>query len=163
MGLATIFYCLRFKTSLFVASYDKQGHGGGIRPRLHMCYFTSCTAEQSRVEQGRTVTYCRNPSSTVTPGIEPRWDPWPCIFQCQDLWFFSYFVVPPLIKRKGLDFYNWYSLTTPYSIKLWCMCILSIIHRTQTDTMFYYTQGHLSLRVSEAAGASTYLELRNGS
>jgi hypothetical protein len=28
MGLATIFYCLRFKTSLFVASYDSQGHSG---------------------------------------------------------------------------------------------------------------------------------------
>jgi hypothetical protein len=35
LGLATIFYCLRFETSLFVASYDSQGHGGGIRPRLH--------------------------------------------------------------------------------------------------------------------------------
>jgi hypothetical protein len=31
----TIFYCLRFETSLFVASYDSQGYGGGIRPRLH--------------------------------------------------------------------------------------------------------------------------------
>jgi hypothetical protein len=31
----TIFYSLRFETSLFVASYDSQGHGGGIRPRLH--------------------------------------------------------------------------------------------------------------------------------
>jgi hypothetical protein len=30
-----IFYCLRFETSLFVASYDSQGHGGGIQPRLH--------------------------------------------------------------------------------------------------------------------------------
>jgi hypothetical protein len=28
-------YCLRFETSFFVASYDSQGHGGGIRPRLH--------------------------------------------------------------------------------------------------------------------------------
>jgi hypothetical protein len=28
-------YCLRFETSLFVASYDLQGYGGGIRPRLH--------------------------------------------------------------------------------------------------------------------------------
>jgi hypothetical protein len=28
-------YCLRFETSLFVASYDSQGHGGGIRSRLH--------------------------------------------------------------------------------------------------------------------------------
>jgi hypothetical protein len=35
LGLATIFYCLRFETSLFVASYDSQGHGVGIRPRLH--------------------------------------------------------------------------------------------------------------------------------
>jgi hypothetical protein len=33
--LATVFYCLRFETSHFVASYDSQGHGGGIRPRLH--------------------------------------------------------------------------------------------------------------------------------
>jgi hypothetical protein len=35
VGLMAIFYCLRFETSLFVASYDSQGHGGGIRPRLH--------------------------------------------------------------------------------------------------------------------------------
>jgi hypothetical protein len=35
LGLATIFYCLRFDTSFFVASYDSQGHGGGIRPCLH--------------------------------------------------------------------------------------------------------------------------------
>jgi hypothetical protein len=33
--LATIFYCLRFETPVFVASYDSQGHGGGIRSRLH--------------------------------------------------------------------------------------------------------------------------------
>jgi hypothetical protein len=36
LGLATIFYSLRFQTSLFVASYDLQGHSGDIRPRLHM-------------------------------------------------------------------------------------------------------------------------------
>jgi hypothetical protein len=35
VGLVDIFYCLRFETSLFVASYDSQGHGGGIRHRLH--------------------------------------------------------------------------------------------------------------------------------
>jgi hypothetical protein len=35
LGLATVFYSLRFETSLFIASYDSQGHGGGIRPRLH--------------------------------------------------------------------------------------------------------------------------------
>jgi hypothetical protein len=35
VGFLAIFYFLRFETSLFVASYDSQGHGGGIRPRLH--------------------------------------------------------------------------------------------------------------------------------
>jgi hypothetical protein len=35
VGLATIFYSLRLETSLFVASYDSQGYGGGIRPRIH--------------------------------------------------------------------------------------------------------------------------------
>jgi hypothetical protein len=33
--LASESHCLRFETSLFVASYDSQGYGGGIRPRLH--------------------------------------------------------------------------------------------------------------------------------
>jgi hypothetical protein len=35
VGLVTTFYCLRFQTSLFIASYDSRGYGGGIRPRLH--------------------------------------------------------------------------------------------------------------------------------
>jgi hypothetical protein len=33
--LVTKYYCLRYETSHFVAYYDLQGHGGGIRPRLH--------------------------------------------------------------------------------------------------------------------------------
>jgi hypothetical protein len=28
-------FLVRFEISLFVASYDSQGYGGGIRPRLH--------------------------------------------------------------------------------------------------------------------------------
>jgi hypothetical protein len=39
VGLVTIFYCLRFETSLFVASYESQGYGGGIRPLLHTGVF----------------------------------------------------------------------------------------------------------------------------
>jgi hypothetical protein len=35
MRLVTIFYCLRFGTSLFVAFYDLQDYGGGVRPSLH--------------------------------------------------------------------------------------------------------------------------------
>jgi hypothetical protein len=41
LGLATIFYCLRYETSLFVASCDSQGHGGGIRPRFHTGFLAS--------------------------------------------------------------------------------------------------------------------------
>jgi hypothetical protein len=33
--LATIFYSLRFETSVFVASYDSQSYGGSMRSRLH--------------------------------------------------------------------------------------------------------------------------------
>jgi hypothetical protein len=35
VGLVTIFYCLRFETSLFIASDYSQGYGGGIRPWPH--------------------------------------------------------------------------------------------------------------------------------
>jgi hypothetical protein len=42
-GLVTIFYCLRFETSLSVASYDSQGYGGGIRPRLHTGFLLRVT------------------------------------------------------------------------------------------------------------------------
>jgi hypothetical protein len=41
VGLVTIFYCLRFEASFLVASYDSQGYGGGIRPKLWvwvLCY-----------------------------------------------------------------------------------------------------------------------------
>jgi hypothetical protein len=47
LGPHTIFYCLRFETSLFVSSYDSQGHGGGIRPRLHMGCCLGRRAEQN--------------------------------------------------------------------------------------------------------------------
>jgi hypothetical protein len=39
--LVAIFYCLGFETSLLVASYDSQGHDGGIRPRLHKAVILS--------------------------------------------------------------------------------------------------------------------------
>jgi hypothetical protein len=35
LAIILVFYSLMFETSLFVASYDSQGYGGGIRPRLH--------------------------------------------------------------------------------------------------------------------------------
>jgi hypothetical protein len=80
--------------------------------------------------------------------------------QCQDFClFFSSFVVPPLIKREGLDFfYNWCSLTTPYStrghIKVGDIYILYIIHITQTNTKFYYILS--KLQHSADLGLSLY-------
>jgi hypothetical protein len=45
-GTCDIFYCLKFETSVFVASYDSEDCGGGIRPRLHaefhMCVCVLC-------------------------------------------------------------------------------------------------------------------------
>jgi hypothetical protein len=35
------YFTLRFETSLFVATYDSQGHGGGIRPRLQTDWLTT--------------------------------------------------------------------------------------------------------------------------
>jgi hypothetical protein len=57
VGLVTIFYCPRFETSLFVASYDSQGYGGGIWPRLH-------TGSQSHIAtdgQSISKSWCRTP------------------------------------------------------------------------------------------------------
>jgi hypothetical protein len=81
---------------------------------------------------------------------------------------FFFFRCSSFDKKGGVGFfYNWRSITTPYStrghIKVGDIYILYIIHKTQTDTKFYYIQSHLSMQVSRAAYASTYLNLRNGS
>jgi hypothetical protein len=54
------FYCLGFETSLFVASYDSQGYGGGIRSRLHT------GVSWAKVKLRLTV------SQSVSLGVEPR-------------------------------------------------------------------------------------------
>jgi hypothetical protein len=50
LDLATIFYCLTFETSLFVPTYDSQGHGGGIRSRLHTGISGNLSLMVSQVE-----------------------------------------------------------------------------------------------------------------
>jgi hypothetical protein len=59
-----------------------------------------------QAEQSRAVAYCRQLASTVTHGIEPRWDPWPCICSMSRLVSFSCFRCSSLlITREGLDFF----------------------------------------------------------
>jgi hypothetical protein len=66
LGLATIFYCLRFETSLFVASYDSQSHGGGIRPRLHAGLYIS------KEQDDPVIPPCRNSiENTALPSNGP--------------------------------------------------------------------------------------------
>jgi hypothetical protein len=82
--------------------------------------------------------------------------------------FVFFFRFSSFDKKGGVGlFLYWCSLTTPYStrghIKVGDICILYIIHKTQTDTKFYYIQGRLSMQDSATAYASTYLNLRNGS
>jgi hypothetical protein len=78
-GLETIFYCLRFETSFFVASYDSQGYGGGIRHRLHMgC--RSCLSFQPRYIASirthwkhRFHNYPKNSSTVIQACLPRRW------------------------------------------------------------------------------------------
>jgi hypothetical protein len=60
--VATIFYCLRFETFLFVASYDLEGYGGGFRPRLH----TETALFQVKVKVTLRLTVNRNVTLTLT-------------------------------------------------------------------------------------------------
>jgi hypothetical protein len=76
MGLTTIFYCLRFETSLFVASYDSQGYIGGTRPCLH----TGIKSQlqyifQVKVKSSHIVTDCQSVSQSV-------WGSGPDIYYC---------------------------------------------------------------------------------
>jgi hypothetical protein len=55
LGVATIFYCLRFETFLFVTSYNSRGYGGGILPRLHTGFSRLFLAvSSSYITSGRT-------------------------------------------------------------------------------------------------------------
>jgi hypothetical protein len=63
LELERIFYCLRLETSLFVAFYDSQGHGGGIRPRLHTGVLLVLFCKSRHIASARTTH--RKHSSTV--------------------------------------------------------------------------------------------------
>jgi hypothetical protein len=63
LGLATILSCLRFETSLFVASYDAQDHSGGIRPCLHTGFVAELLADpryiaSRRIQRKHRFLYC---------------------------------------------------------------------------------------------------------
>jgi hypothetical protein len=55
---------------------------------LELWNSSELNSEQSRAKQSRAVVYCWQPASTVTPGIEPCWDPWPYICSVSRLLYF---------------------------------------------------------------------------
>jgi hypothetical protein len=63
-----ILYCLRLETYLIVASYDSQGHGGGIRPRLHTGLRRGRIPRKVKVK----VTLRLTVSQSVSLGVEPE-------------------------------------------------------------------------------------------
>jgi hypothetical protein len=60
VGPAITFYCLRFETSLFVASYDSQGYGRGIWPItiLSWTLFITILHWQNRKHSFQLYLYC---------------------------------------------------------------------------------------------------------
>jgi hypothetical protein len=79
--------------------------------------------------------------------------------------FVFFFFRSSFDKKGGVGlFYNWCSLTTPYStrghIKVRDIYILHIFTKHKLTLKFYYIQRHLSMQDSAAAYASTYLNLK---
>jgi hypothetical protein len=69
LDLATIFYCLSFETSLFVASYDSQGHGGGIQSQ----------------SQSQSYVTTDGLSASLSWNKAPIWGLRPDLYYCQTL------------------------------------------------------------------------------
>jgi hypothetical protein len=63
------------------------------------------------LQQSRAVAYCWQPASTVTLGIEPRWDPWPYICSVSRL-------LPPLLKLFWFSAIMSQYITFNFNIKL---------------------------------------------
>jgi hypothetical protein len=63
--LVTIFYCLRFETSISVASYDLQGHDGGIRPRLHTAELQNCPFKKYLADWIENIFYLDTTAASV--------------------------------------------------------------------------------------------------
>jgi hypothetical protein len=137
MELATIFYCLRFETSLFVASYYSQGDGGGIRHRLH-------TGRLGKVKV--KVTLRLMVGQSVSLGVEPNLG----LMTRYVLLFWQYglvFVGRPLWREDGSVFCIWcwsspaqsFSGPSPLDLAtiLYCLCF-----ETSLFVASYDSQGH---------------------
>jgi hypothetical protein len=60
VGLATTFYCPRFESSLFVASYKSQGYGLGIRLRFHTGVISESQSQSYVTNDGQSASLSWN-------------------------------------------------------------------------------------------------------
>jgi hypothetical protein len=93
--LVSIFYCLRFSRLSFSSPPTTR--------RATVEVFDPASEAEAKAE---AEAYCRQPAGTLTPGIGPRWDPWPYICSMsRPLFCFVFpFVDPPYWQRKGWSF-----------------------------------------------------------
>jgi hypothetical protein len=125
--LATIFYSLRFETSLFVASYDSQGYGGGIRACLHtqstpVVFFLTTLHGPSRKHrlQKFLYSYMRLPSNS--PDID--------MFTC-----FRAKVFTEQLPSNGYCSQSHRSTTGPYAT---IMCLMSLKYQIWWHYLIVY-------------------------
>jgi hypothetical protein len=70
-----LFYCLSFETSLYVACYDSQGHGGSIRPAsTRVCLTTETESETYVTTDGQPASLSWNKA--------PIWGLRPDLYYC---------------------------------------------------------------------------------
>jgi hypothetical protein len=85
-----IYWCLLLQPLLITINYNnsQSTYCRGLAPFSFSCLYPLKTSElnyRTDWTQSRALAYCRQPASTVTLVIEPRWDPF---VQCQDFFFF---------------------------------------------------------------------------
>jgi hypothetical protein len=106
---------------------------------LYSCNLLLSASSYCLTEQSRAETYCRQSAGTVTPGIGPRWDPWPYIcWMSRPLQWFFFLWGALSDERTGLAFI--------YAAGL-CQRNLSLV-RAPWVSRQYFTVSHLRLPFS---------------
>jgi hypothetical protein len=116
LDLATIFYCLSFETSLFVASYDSQGNGGGIRLRLHTGYPLSLFVASYHPLDSPSTDFTENVSSIIARYFVAGEAT--CPHSCylpMDLHFHIHTILPSSVFPNATAMTQWHDLHR------WCM------------------------------------------
>jgi hypothetical protein len=133
LGLATIFYCLTFETSLFVASYDSQGHGGGIRSRLH-------TGISLCFSSPHYIAFCRTTQKTRSPTVLLLLRVYSLPMNGSLVWWVNNLFTVPLPRngrRLSLSYRSCHNMMSYYAwsdlIYIFFVCPVSFLYKLPID------------------------------